>query len=374
MDTEDCTEKSTPVRAAFVMERNMGHGTFYSNLRPHLDEVPRLNICWSDVRFAASDRFWERLPLIPERVRGILRGREEVRSGLRRQEWDLAFFNTHVPARLSGRLIRDRAYVISTDITPILHDGMSEHYGRPLDKNRIIWRYKHRLHQKLFQNAARVAPWSSWVRDSLIQDYAVDATKIEVIAPGVDLKRWHPAPTTSDEEVRILFVGADFYRKGGETLLRAFRSLPPKGARLDVVTKSHLDVGEGVGVHPNIQPNSPELIALFQSSDIFVLPTQAEAFGIVAVEAAATGLPVVATRIGGLPDIVVHGETGFLFDRANEEQMRQHLLRLIENPELRRKMGAAARKRAEARFDARKNAFRIAHIVLNAAIDRRQRH
>lgn len=365
-------------RAAFVMEQQLGHATFYQYLQQRLGNSAEIDINWVPVRYdRKTNQLWEKIPKLPSRVQGILRARYDVHQGLKQKPWDVAFFNTHVPARMAGGLLKSglaqsRPYVITTDITPLLHDTMSAHYGRPVTKNKLLRAYKHHHHVSMFRNAQRILPWSNWVRESLISEYGVEPHRIQVIPPGVDLDLWRPGDgvdtaAAEDKPVRILFVGGDFHRKGGDLVLRAFAKLPKGQATLDIVTRTQLDGGPDITVHNGIEPNSPKLLELYQSSHLFVFPTQAEAFGIVAAEAAATGLPVIATDVGGLSDIVVHGENGFLFAHDDEVQLAAHLQEVIEQPGLRAQMGAAGRARAEKLFDADKNAKRVLEAVIEAA-------
>lgn len=89
----------------------------------------------------------------------------------------------------------------------------------------------------------------------------------------------------------------------------------------------------------------------------------AEAFGIAAVEATALGLPVIATKVGGLVDIVSEGESGFLIPPGDSQKLSEKLRLLVDNASLRTQFGQAARERAIMYFDARKNAARMAEIL-----------
>ncbi len=162
-------------------------------------------------------------------------------------------------------------------------------------------------------------------------------------------------------------MGYEFRRKGGDTLLRAFRALPPGLAELHLVTQPPAPEGEGVFLHTKLKPNSPELIALYQTSDVFVLPSEADTFGIVAVEASAAGVPAIVTDVGGVASVVADGVTGFVIQPGDVATLVERLLTLIENPALRRRMGIAARQRAETRFDMRKIGARTVEIILEAA-------
>ncbi len=159
--------------------------------------------------------------------------------------------------------------------------------------------------------------------------------------------------------VKLLFVGGDFERKGGPLLLDAFRTLPAGSAELHLVTRSAVTPSAGVFVHHGMTPNQPELIDLFRDCDVFVLPTVAEAFGIVAVEASACGMPVVGTAVGGLTDVIVDGETGFLMPSGDGEVLAARLQQLVADATLRARLGAATRARALSHFDGGQTAQRV---------------
>ncbi len=91
----------------------------------------------------------------------------------------------------------------------------------------------------------------------------------------------------------------------------------------------------------------PEIL---RNVDIFVMPSIREEFGVAAVEAQAMEIPVVSTRVGGVPEVVLDGETGILVEPGDSEQLAQAILTLIENPALRRQMGKRGRKHVLANY------------------------
>jgi glycosyltransferase involved in cell wall biosynthesis len=113
---------------------------------------------------------------------------------------------------------------------------------------------------------------------------------------------------------------------------------------------------------------SEALRRLYADSDAFVLPTIADCFSIAAIEAMAAGLPVAVTDVGGVADIVVDGHTGFLLPSGDDRALGVALTMLVDDGALRRRMGAAARERAVAHFDARDSATRILAIAASVCL------
>ena len=157
---------------------------------------------------------------------------------------------------------------------------------------------------------------------------------------------------------RILFVGGEFERKGGTLLLEATQGLDDR-CEVWIVTKSAVPQRPGVHVVDDLTPNDPRLIELYRSAAMFVLPSRAETFGIAALEASSVGLPVIASRVGGLADIAVDGQTGLTIPVGDAGALRQAITRLLDDESLRSRMGAAARDRAVEHYDSIRNAARL---------------
>ena len=345
------------------MEQHLGHQTYSDNLRSMVEDRDDVVVSWVPVEYEKTDRWWERLPA--ESARAALRGRAEVDDGLRGLDADVCVFNTQVPAVLAGRRARARPYVLCSDVTPRQYDAMAAGYQHRADRAGPLRWLKHRWNLSVFERAAAHAPWSSWVRHSLISEYGIRPEAIEVIPPGVDTASWQPAEHGGTGPMQVLFVGGDFSRKGGDVLLEAMAHLPGGAAELRAVTRSALDPRAGVEVFPGLNQNDPRLRELFRTSDVFVLPSRSETFGIAAVEAGAAGLPVVVSAVGGLEDLVDDGVTGFAVPPDDANQLALALQRFVDEPALRARMGAAARQRAEREFDARRNADRLVRLALS---------
>jgi len=197
---------------------------------------------------------------------------------------------------------------------------------------------------------------------SNLQRLGIDPGRIRIIPNGIDLNEFENVPVQrgSDGELTILFVGRCYPRqKGLEYLVRAIQLLPSRHkVRLKIVGEdwggvlSLRALARALAVEDQVTFTGPlprrDVIRAYGSSDIFVLPSLFEPFGIVLLEAMASGVPVVASRIGGIAEVVQDGETGLLVPPGNSQALAEALGRLISDPSLRSRMGEAGRLRAAA--------------------------
>ena len=167
-------------------------------------------------------------------------------------------------------------------------------------------------------------------------------------------------PPPPPEEPRLAAVGRLIPIKGLDVLLRAFalaRARVP-GLTLEIAGSGPLEgelratAPDGVSLIGRVAPAAPVL----GRAAIVVVPSRGEGFGMVALEAAERGRAVVATRVGGLPEIVADGETGLLVPSEDASALADALVELATDPERVRRLGAAARRRALEAFPERRPA------------------
>lgn len=201
------------------------------------------------------------------------------------------------------------------------------------------------------------------------RELGAPAARTRVIYGGADPLRYAPDP----QQVRrgVLFVGRLTPHKGVDRLLQAL----PGGARLRVVGSTGHDRRLPERDYPRLlrdlardrdvefigTATDEQLPALYRSAEVLALPSVertwygravrvSELLGLVALEAMASGTPVVASRIGGLPEVIEDGHTGFLVPPGDVAALRDRLEQIVREPDLGRRLGANARAAVLERF------------------------
>lgn len=359
---------------AFILDQQVGLRTQALNFERVTAQDSAINACWVPVQYSADAGLLTRLPGVPKSIKGTLRGIREIRDGLGdARRFDAALWATWTAKSVMDLVAAAPAFLVM-DMTPIQMEEMGAHYGYTRSRARFLGGWKRRATERLYRQATHLFPWNEWVAASLRNDYGVPADKITPISPGVDVNMYHPNPSVkpNDGVVRLLFVGGDFQRKGGDLLLRWARENRSAATpwELHLVTRDAVDTNEsGVFVHHGLTNNSDELIRLYQQSDIFVLPTRADCYSLVALEAMATGLPVVISNLGGIPHIVEEGATGYLVEVDDYTTLAARLNRLLTDAAHRQKLGEAGRQRACSHFDCQSGLEKI--LTAMKAVSRR---
>lgn len=225
---------------------------------------------------------------------------------------------------------------------------------------------------------------SSSLKQKLSGRFPAQAHKIRTVRLGVDVSRFHP-PTAAERagarskygigsRFTVLFVGRIIPRKGIPVLLKALqlagRQVPMKlvvagkgsGSYMKQLRAQAAKLGISVIWAGKI--SHKDIHRMYRMADCFVCPSQKhEAFGLVNVEAMASGLPVIASRNGGIPEIVKHGQSGYLVDQYHRpEPFAEHLVRLGKSSQLRSSMGEAGRSIVLQRFTWSQTAAQLASL------------
>ena len=216
------------------------------------------------------------------------------------------------------------------------------------------WAYLRRLHNRALLNLCTSRP----VMEELSRR---SFERLDLWEPGVDAARFNPAWRSDEWRTRLtggrpdttilLSVGRLASEKRLDLLAPALAHLLP-GCHLAIVGRGPAEddvhaAFAGLPVTFLGPLYGEDLSRAYASADIFALPSPTETLGLVALEAMASGLPVVAARAGGVPDLVADGQTGLLCVPEDAASLTGALRTLLENRDLRRELGAAGRARAE---------------------------
>jgi D-inositol-3-phosphate glycosyltransferase len=227
--------------------------------------------------------------------------------------------------------------------------------------------YRIRGEREIAADADRIICASEGEKEMLVSLYGAVPSRVTVVPCGVDTLRFRPMKRDRarcklglpDDEPIVLFVGRIEPLKGIDVLIEAaarvdgaFRLLVVGGDGKDAERKQSLTgLADDLGLSDRVTfldaVRHDDLPLYYNAADICVVPSYYESFGLVAVEAMACGVPVVASRVGGLKETVIDGRTGYLVPWRCPDPFAERLELLLSNEPLRRKLGREARAAAE---------------------------
>jgi glycosyltransferase involved in cell wall biosynthesis len=242
--------------------------------------------------------------------------------------------------------------------------GIPESWLQPSLSDKVAYTIEYYLLPLVASQSSAVVAVSKYVKEMLKRRYNVDS---EVIYHGIDTNTFKPENKTQsrrelgykETDFIILFVGKMHPYKDPLTLIKAISVAVEKNANLHLVM-----IGDGelyTEIEKEISKLNPSnhvrlfrrvdnqtLEMLYDAADVFVLPSVNEAFGMVLLEAMASGLSVIASDSGACPEVV--GNAGILFNQGNYTELAEKILRLSHEKELSRKLSEAGLKRVRETF------------------------
>lgn len=365
---------TTRARVLFLSMYHLGWKTWSRCIEHHTPGCPELDA----VHVHVVQPFWMKmlnhsLPwpvgralLSPARAWRWHMRRHFSRLILRRQ-FDAVFVNSQIlaPALIEPCRATGTKLMVCTDVTgpAYVRDllGQSD-AARSWQEERAI-----------FSACSLVVPMSEWIEESLARDFNVPREKITVVPPVIDVSRHQRAPVQKSTPVRalprLLFCGNDWRRKGGPRLVHWHQKHWSDLAELHLASKDAV-VRPGLKnvVHHGAVPNERLLQEILPTTDVFCLPTTCDMSPFAVTEAQAFGIPTVASKIGGMADLVQHGKTGYLIPPHDDEGFVFAVSSLLRDTNLRAAMGKAAAEHARNHLDASVLIPRLLTRIVNTAL------
>lgn len=217
------------------------------------------------------------------------------------------------------------------------------------------------IERKVVKTAKTIISVSRGVKEEILRYYKVPENKIVIIPNGVDLGEFKPDKRKKkkiretygieDSEIVLMFSGHEFERKGLRFIIEAL-PMVRDSIKLLVIgrdnPKQYIELAQRVGVLDKIVFIGfvPDITEYYAAADIFVFPTAYEAFSLATLEAAASGLPILATKVNGTEELIKEGYNGF-FIRRDACDIADKINLLTNDDSLRGHMARNARKTAE---------------------------
>jgi glycogen(starch) synthase len=231
-------------------------------------------------------------------------------------------------------------------------------------------RARHDTEAWLVHSAARTIVCSAAMRDEVSSAFGVDAGELTDVPNAVDPPAWQSTPDQRramrarmdipDDVPLIVLAGRIEWEKGGDVAVQALPFvrrhdnvrlvLAGSGSQRPSLTELAAEHGVADAVHFAGHLDEGELAALLAAADVALVPSSYEPFGMVALEASASGTPVIAGAAGGLPEVVTSGETGLLVPPRNPVALAEAIVQLLDNPAYGARLVEAAQREIARRF------------------------
>lgn len=363
------------MRALFVNENIGGHATLHHHLRRALaaghpdveadvyDVPPR-----GPLRRVLQARVpgLDRLDLDLQQIRFQVAQSAHVTRVLRSwpEPYDVLHLYSQNVALTSVARMRTVPSVVGTDVTSELHAYYLP-YRRPTRFTPSVLRATSVLERRVYDAATIVVAQSEWAADSLRASYGVEDERLRVIPYGILLPEVLPERRAADRP-RLTFVGTPWAGKGGDRLLEIWRARFRERTRLTFVTRDAVPVEPGVDVVRDLRQGDERLWEILGSTDVFVFPSAVDKSSFAVLEAMAAGVPVVICDVAAMSELVGDSEAGVVVQPGDDIAVGDAIERLLDDDALRTRMGAAARTRAMARFDARATTAAVVEVLREA--------
>lgn len=392
MANPPCTPQSPgKTRVVFI-----DHATRVGGAQKSLLELlPRLNrhryelhlICAQDAEWTADPALEQVARLALFAATPVLDRRRDELAGRLGATLPDALRSLSLVTRLTRALILLRPHIVHTNtLKAHVLGGLAARLAR----RPLVWHVRDILEPGpardwLLRVARIVRPRIIAISSAVAQQFAGTGLPTVLIHNGIDLDQFSPGPDAcgvrqelglSDDDQVLCVVGRLTPWKGHRELLAALAQIAPRYPRVTLLVVGEVAFWEDsygeelrayarqLGLEQRVRwlGFRKDVPAILRACDVCVLPSVNEPFGRVLIEAMAVGKPVIATRSGGVPEIVAHGETGLLVNPDDPEDLAAGLARLLGDPHTAAEMGRRGLVRAREHFDVRRVACMVEQL------------
>ncbi len=279
-----------------------------------------------------------------------------LRTLLKQKPYQCAHFYFALPTGLLALYWRshtDAPYIISLRGSDV--PGYDSTNSQLVFLHRALWK----VTASILNRAAYVIANSDSLRDLARKSFPGES--IQVITNGICVNTFYPRDINGgkDKEIRVLCVARLIDRKGVEYLLKAMGLNESSRFILYLAGDGPLTpelrrLARQLGIEMKIEflgfVYGEALTKRYQEADIFVLPSLSESFSMALLEAMASGLPIVATNVGGIPELITDGENGFLVPPADPDSLSDAIERLATSSDMRHQFALANRRKTEGSY------------------------
>jgi len=347
-----------------------GAGVHVRNLTGELAQVMDVEVrCFGDQDFTRGRlrvkgyQPWDRVTDGPEKKFNSALGTFSTDLSVVRDPVDADIVHGHTwyasMAGFMAKVLYDVPFVATVHSLEPLRPWKEEQLGRSY--HLTAW-----IERVALEAADRVIAVSAQSKAEIVANFNLPPERVVVIHNGIDLETWKPSPAVATRQAYgiegdyILFVGRTSHQKGMVHLLEAMKHVDP-GVRLVCCTSApdtpeiEKEIAARVQKTPrclwiNALLREEQYIELYSNCAVFACPSVYEPFGIINLEAMACERPVVASAVGGIPEVVVPGTTGLLVPPADPRALAESLNLVLRNRSMARQMGRAGRRRALQHF------------------------
>lgn len=256
-------------------------------------------------------------------------------------DYEILVYNNAFTGILSAIFSKKKVVVMVNDDNKMSIINQKIRFNKSYIKNKILFY----LEKYSVRNADKVIVNSLYMKSLVKEVYKVEDNKLKVLIKGINLENYKAVDNTRFESpIEILFVKADFKRGGLFNLIDALNMVDEYKFRITIIgppenslssIREYIENKEKIDfdIYGPMQPDSVK--EYFEKSDIFCVPSKKEALGVANMEAMASGLSVISTNVGGIPEVLNYGKCGWLVNPDSPKDLARAIRECISNPNLR---------------------------------------